>query len=194
MTTKKRIGLLFGSFNPIHIGHLIVANFMVENTNLEKVWFVVSPQNPFKEEDKLLNKFDRYEMVKLATADNDNLEASDIEFDMPKPSYTIDTLRVLTKKFPDTDFVVIVGEDNLQNFRQWKQYSNILESFGLYVYPRFAVAKQEIEPLQNTKLIQAPLIEISSTYIRECIKNKKSIQYLVPKTVERLINAKGLYH
>src|SRR5688572_11589920 len=122
-----KIGLYFGSFNPIHIGHLIIANTMAENTDLEKVWFIVSPQNPFKKQADLLHEFDRYDMVKLAIADNTMLEVSDVEFSLPKPSYTIDTLYFLREKYPQHQFVLIIGEDNLSNFPKWKNYQTILD-------------------------------------------------------------------
>jgi nicotinate-nucleotide adenylyltransferase len=193
METNQKIGLFFGSFNPIHIGHMIIANIMAENTDLNKVWFVVSPQNPFKPSKGLLHEFDRYDMVKAAIADHYKLEVSDVEFNLPKPSYTIHTLAYLTEKFPGKEFKVIIGEDNLENFAKWKNHEQILIEFGLYVYPRPHVTNSELKRHPNVKMIEAPLLDISATYIRNCIKNNKSIRYLVPEQVEQLIRLKHFY-
>lgn len=193
MSTPQKIGLFFGSFNPIHIGHLIIANIMAENTDLSKVWFVVSPQNPFKPSKGLLHEFDRYDMVKAAIADHYKLEVSDVEFNLPKPSYTIHTLAYLTEKFPGKEFKVIIGEDNLENFAKWKNHDEILNQFGLYVYPRPHVTNSEFARHLHVKMIEAPLLDISATYIRNCIKNNKSIRYLVPEPVEQMIRLKDFY-
>jgi len=187
------IGLLFGSFNPIHVGHLIIANVMAENSDLQKVWFVVSPQNPFKPSKGLLHEFDRYDMVKAAIADNYKFEVTDIEFQLPRPSYTIDTLTHLTERNPGKSFRVIIGEDNLVNFEKWKNYKEILDGYGLYVYPRPDVTNSELRRHPNVKMIDAPLLDISATYIRNCIKDNKSIRYLVPETVEQMIRMKNFY-
>jgi nicotinate-nucleotide adenylyltransferase len=203
-----RIGLFFGSFNPIHVGHLIVANTLATSTDLEQVWFVVSPQNPFKKTKSLLHEFDRLDMVERAIADNSYLKATDIEFSMPKPSYTIDTLDALTKKFPQHTFRLLMGEDNLDQFANWKQYERILTEFGLYVYPRpvrlTEVAKPNgmqpggipLIPFRdhpNVRLITAPLLDISATYIREAIRANRSIRYMVPDVVEEMIERKKFY-
>ena len=193
MNTNQKIGLFFGSFNPIHIGHMMIANIMAENTDLNKVWFVVSPQNPFKPSKGLLHEFDRYDMVKAAIADHYKLEVSDVEFNLPKPSYTIHTLAYLTEKFPGKEFKVIIGEDNLENFTKWKNHEQILEQFGLYVYPRPHVTNSDLKRHAQVKMIEAPLLDISATYIRNCIKNNKSIRYLVPESVEHLIRLKHFY-
>ena len=193
METNQKIGLFFGSFNPIHLGHMIIANIMAENADLNKVWFVVSPQNPFKPSKGLLHEFDRYDMVKAAIADHYKLEVSDVEFNLPKPSYTIHTLAYLTEKFPGRDFKVIIGEDNLENFAKWKNHEQILDQFGLYVYPRPHVTNSELKRHSNVKMIEAPLLDISATYIRNCIKNNKSIRYLVPEPVEQMIRLKHFY-
>ncbi len=193
METTQKVGLFFGSFNPIHIGHMIIANIMAENTDLNKVWFVVSPQNPFKPGKGLLHEFDRYDMVKAAIADHYKLEVSDVEFNLPKPSYTIHTLAYLTEKFPGKEFKVIIGEDNLENFAKWKNHEQILDQFGLYVYPRPQVTNPELKRHPNVKMIEAPRLDISATYIRNCIKNNKSIRYLVAEPVEQMIRLKHFY-
>jgi nicotinate-nucleotide adenylyltransferase len=193
MNSAQKIGLFFGSFNPIHVGHLIIANIMAENSDLKKVWFVVSPQNPFKPAKSLLHEFDRFDMVRAAIHDNYNLEACDIEFNLPKPNYTIHTLVHLQEKYPGKEFRVIMGEDNLESFRKWKNHEAILNNYGLYVYPRPGVQLSELKTHPNVKFIEAPLLDISATYIRECVRNKKSIRYLVPAPVEEIIHAKGFY-
>ena len=182
-----KVGLFFGSFNPIHIGHLIIANTMVTNTDLEEVWMVVSPQNPFKKNNSLLHEFDRFEMVSLAIQDNLKLKATDIEFNMPKPSYTIDTLTVLSEKYSQHEFALIIGEDNLASFPKWKNYDKILDYYELYVYPRPNAEKTELSNHPKIKFIPAPLLDISATFIRNAIKENKSIRYLVTEPVENFI-------
>lgn len=190
---SKRIGLFFGSFNPIHIGHLIIANSMVENGPLDKVWFVVTPKNPLKPGKGLLHEFDRFDLVKAAISDNYRFEASDVEFHLPKPSYTAYTLTHLTEKHPDKQFVLIIGEDNLRNFVKWKNYQQILDNYELFIYPRPGVTNQEIIRHKNIKMVEAPVLDISATFVRQQIRNRKSIRYLVPETVEKLIESKGFY-
>jgi nicotinate-nucleotide adenylyltransferase len=189
-----KVGLFFGSFNPIHIGHLVIANVMAQNTDLDKVWFVVSPQNPLKKSKTLLHEFDRYDMVRMAINDNPDLDVTDIEFRMPKPSYTIDTLVYLKEKHPQNDFVLIIGEDNLVDFPKWKNYQRILEDYSLYVYPRPKVEASELVNHARVKMINAPLLDISATYIRECIKKNHSIRYLVPDEVDAYIRYKKFFH
>jgi nicotinate-nucleotide adenylyltransferase len=189
----QKIGLFFGSFNPIHMGHLIIANIMAENTDLHKVWFVVSPQNPFKPSKSLLHEFDRYDMVKAAIAGNYKLEVTDVEFHLPRPSYTIDTLAVLSEKHPTRKFVVIVGQDNLVNFEKWKNYQQILDFYGLYVYPRPGVTESPVLRHSHVQLVPAPLLDISATYIRQCVREGKSVRYLVPEPVEELIRIRNFY-
>ncbi len=190
----KKIGLFFGSFNPIHTGHMIIANIMAETTDLEKVWFVVTPQNPLKPGKGLLHDFDRYDMVRAAVYDNYKLEVSDIEFNLPKPNYTIHTLVHLSEKHPDKTFKVIIGEDNLASFTRWKNYERILNDYGLYVYPRPHVAESELIRHPNVRMVEAPMIDISATFIRNCIKHNQSVRYLVPDPVEAIIRAKQFYH
>jgi nicotinate-nucleotide adenylyltransferase len=185
-----KVGLYFGSFNPIHTGHCIIANHIVQNTGLDKVWMVVSPQNPFKETSSLLNEFHRLHLVKLAVEDEPKLKASDIEFRLPRPSYTVDTLAYLTEKYPGDEFSIVLGSDSLQNFHKWKNAAMLVKNHLLYVYERPGF---EISNPLHAKLdvVKAPLLEISSTHIRKMIKDNKSIRYLVPDKVREEID---LYH
>ncbi len=188
-----KIGLFFGSFNPIHIGHLIISNTMANMTDLEQVWFVVSPQNPFKKTKSLLHEFDRFNMVERAIADNSRLKATDIEFSMPKPSYTIDTLTRLSEKYPQHSFRLIMGEDNLEQFANWKNYDKILEYYGLYVYPRPRAVASPFVAHANVRLVESPLLDISATFIRESIRANRPIRYMVPEVVEEMITRKKFY-
>lgn len=188
-----KVGLFFGSFNPVHIGHLIIANIMAETTDLSKVWMVVSPQNPHKPSKGLLHEFDRYDMVRAAVYDHYKIDACDIEFHLPKPSYTIHTLVHLSERHPDREFKVIMGEDNLVNFVKWKNYERILEDYGLYVYPRPGAQPSELISHPNVKVVEAPLLDISATFIRNCVRKRQSIRYMVPEVVEEMIHAKGFY-
>lgn len=189
-----KVGLFFGSFNPIHIGHMIVANIMVESAGLDEVWFVVSPQNPFKKRASLLHEFDRMDMVNAAIFDNYKLRACDVEFNMPKPSYTIDTLTYLSEAHAGKHFRLIIGEDNLKSFPKWKNAELILQNYGLLVYPRPHAQPSNLKEHPNVELIEAPMIDISATFIRKCIKNQQSIRYLVPQSVEELIHAKKFFY
>jgi nicotinate-nucleotide adenylyltransferase len=188
-----KIGLFFGSFNPIHIGHLIIANTMAENADLREVWLVVSPQNPLKKNAGLLHEFDRYEMVSLAIHDSYKLKVSDVEFNLPRPSYTIDTLTYFSEKYPQHEFVLIIGEDNLNSFQKWKNYDKILEYYQLYVYPRPEAEKTELTRHPKVKFIPSPLLDISATYIRNNVREGKSIRYLVTEQVENYIFRKKFY-
>lgn len=166
---------------------------MTETTDFDKVWFVVSPQNPLKPGKGLLHEFDRYDMVQAAVADNYKLQVSDVEFNLPKPSYTIHTLTHLAEKHADKKFSLIIGEDNLESFPRWKNYQQIVDHYGLYVYPRPHVSESQLKSHPNVKLVDAPLLDISATFIRNCIRSNKSIRYLVPEPVENMIKAKGFY-
>ena len=193
-----KVGLFFGSFNPIHIGHLIIANIMAETTDLDKVWFVVTPHNPLKPSKSLLHDFDRYDMVRAAVYEHYKLQVSDVEFHLPKPNYTIHTLVHLTEKHPDKQFKVIIGEDNLDNFTKWKNYERIIEDYGLYVYPRLQtpgapVTNSDLKRHPNVRMVEAPLMDISATFIRNCIKKGQSVRYLVPDSVEAIIRDKKFY-
>lgn len=188
-----KIGLFFGSFNPIHIGHMVIANIMAEHTDLDQVWFVVSPHNPLKKSNSLLHEQDRYDMVQKAVFDNYHLKVSDIEFGMPRPSYTVDTLAYLTDRYTDHEFKLIIGEDNLKNFHKWKNFETILASYGLLIYPRPGAEFSDYRNHHNVTVVDAPLLDISATFIRKCIKENKSIKYLVPEDVEIFIKNKKLF-
>jgi nicotinate-nucleotide adenylyltransferase len=186
------IGLYFGSFNPIHIGHLIVANHIVENTEIDKVWFVVSPHNPLKDAHSLLNEYDRLHLVELAIQDNPKFRASNVEFHLPKPSYTIDTLTYLTEKFPLEKFSLIIGSDSFQNIQRWKNFEHLIaeNEFIIYKRPGFEITETHGA---NITVMQAPLLDISSTYIRQQIKGKKSVRYLLPDAVFKYVEENRYY-
>lgn len=187
-----KVGLYFGSFNPIHVGHLIIANHIVNATDYKKIWFVVSPQNPFKESKNLLNEYERLHLVQLATEDNPNFRVSDIEFKLHRPSYTIDTLTYLKNDFPKNEFAVIMGSDSFQNFHKWKNYQQLIKENRIIIYKRPGFdLKQTFE---NQLVLQdMPLLEISATQIRKLIKDGKSVRYLVPDKVLEEIE-KGRYY
>lgn len=191
------IGLFFGSFNPIHVGHLIVANVVREQTELQQVWFVVSPQNPFKQTRHLLNEYDRLRMVERAIEDNYDLRACNIEFSMPKPSYTVDTLAYLGERYPQHHFHLILGSDNLTHFHRWKNYQTIIDHHILYVYPRPAITtkepREEVAQHANLHTVEAPLLNISATFIRRLAQQGQSIQYLVADPVAEYIRDRKLY-
>lgn len=188
-----KIGLFFGSFNPVHVGHMIIANYMATQTDLNQVWMVVSPQNPLKKKASLANDYDRLHLVRLAIEDNDLLRASDIEFKLPKPSYTIDTLTHLKEKYPNKSFVLIMGGDNLSTFHKWKNYELILKQHEIYVYKRPQYDLGDLATNPSVKLFEAPLMQISASYIRKCIKNQYPIQYLVTEPVYDYLNSSNLY-
>ncbi len=175
-----KIGLFFGSFNPMHIGHKVIASYLVDFTDLDKVMFVVSPQNPLKQKISLLDQYHRLQIIRSEIEDNSKLEVSDIEFDMPKPSYTIDTLVRLKEKYPENNYSIIMGSDNLQNFHKWKNYEQILEDYSIYVYPRpgYEISGSH----KNIHVIEGvPQMEISSSFIRKSIKEGKDVSYLMPE-------------
>lgn len=187
-----KIGLYFGSFNPVHIGHLIIANHLLNETNIEKVWFILSPQNPFKVNHSLLNEYDRLHLLQTATADDARIKVSDIEFSLPKPSFTSVTLAHLSERYPEHEFAIIMGSDSFQNLNKWKNFDSIISNYSIYVYARPGF------PIENSigaKLFEldAPLLQISATGIRELIRQGKSIRYLVPENVIEEIEKGGYY-
>lgn len=188
-----KIGLFFGSFNPIHVGHLIIANYMAENTDLDRVWLIVSPQNPHKQRSTLADDHDRLYLAELATQGNPRLEVSDIEFDLPRPSFTVHTLAYLKEQQPDTQFVLIMGGDNLATLPKWKNYEYILQNHQIYVYRRPQYAEGELAQHPNVRTFDVPQMEISSTFIRNLIQQGKSIRYLVPDAVMEEIDKGQLF-
>ncbi len=188
-----KIGLFFGSFNPVHVGHMIIANFMATHTDLDQVWLVVSPQNPLKNKSTLARDYDRLHLVHLAVGDNQLLKASDVEFSLPKPSYTIDTLVFLKEKYPEKKFVLIMGGDNLATLHKWKNYEILLRDYQIYLYKRPNSEKSEWDTHPNIHYFEAPMLDISATFIRECLKTGKSVRYLVPDAVFRYLEESRLY-
>ena len=187
------IGLFFGSFNPVHVGHLIIANFMATQTDLDRVWLVVSPQNPLKPKKTLARYYDRLHLVRLGIGDNPGLEASNIEFSLPKPSYTIDTLSYLREKHPDREFALIMGADNLATLHLWKNYAQILEHYDIYVYKRPASELGALATHPRVRIVEAPMLDISATYIRDCLQAGKSVRYLTPDAVCEYLENSSLY-
>jgi len=187
-----KIGLYFGSFNPIHTGHLIIASHVLNTTALEKVWLVVSPRNPFKNSNTLLNEYDRLHLVKVAIGDDLRMRASDVEFGLPKPSYTSVTLAHLSEKYPEHEFTIIMGGDSLQNLHKWKNAESIIANYPIYVYPRPGF---EVDAPANARVtvVDAPLLELSATGIREFVQQGKSIRYMVPDEVRLEIEKSGYY-
>lgn len=188
-----QIGLFFGSFNPIHNGHLIIANHILNETALKKIWFVVSPQNPLKSEGTLLDEYNRLHLVRLAVEDDTRLKASDIEFFLPRPSYTLHTLLKLKEKFPDHTFSVIMGSDSFMNLHKWKNFETIVKNYTIMVYKRPGHEAMNSIIKAEPFVVNAPMIEISATLIRKLIKVKKSIRYMVPEKVMEEIMRGGYY-
>jgi nicotinate-nucleotide adenylyltransferase len=189
-----KVGLYFGSFNPIHHGHLVIANFILEHAHLDQVWFVVSPQNPLKRSATLLNEYHRLHLVRLAVENESRLKASDIEFKLPKPSYTVDTLAYLHEKYPKEAFSVIMGSDSFQNLTKWKNYRWLLQNYPIYVYRRPEHENPPNYPdARHVEIVDAPLLPISSTDIRNKIKKGQSVRYLLPDSVLEEIEKSGYY-
>ena len=188
-----KTGLFFGSFNPVHIGHMAIANYMLEFTEIQELWFVVSPQNPFKAKKTLLNQYDRLEMVNLAISGFPRMMASDIEFRLPQPSYTINTLTYLSEKFPTREFLLIMGTDGLNKFHRWKNADVIMKNYKRVIYPRHGTKAYPENNMQNAVLVDAPMIEISSSFIREAIKNRKNVHFFLPPKVYQYIDEMGFY-
>lgn len=195
MKAKKHVGLYFGTFNPIHVGHLTIANHFAEFTDLDEVWLVVTPHNPLKKKSSLLDDFHRLSMVRIAVEDYPNLKASNIEFDLPQPNYTVNTLAHLEDAHPDCDFSLIMGTDNLKNFHKWKNFEVILDRYFIYVYPRITPSeeKNRFEGHPRIRMVRAPIMELSSTFIRKGIEKGKNIRPMLPESVWRYLDEMNFY-
>ncbi|QOR72930.1 nicotinate-nucleotide adenylyltransferase [Cruoricaptor ignavus] len=193
---RKKTGLFFGSFNPIHIGHLILANYILENSDMQELWFIVSPQNPFKEKKSLLDDMTRLDLVERALRNYEKMRVSNVEFSLPKPSYTIDTLTYLKEKFPNHSFALIMGEDNLAGLPKWKNSELLVKNYQIIVYPRYFEKSETLESYEeheNITLIDAPIIELSATQIRQMIKEGKNVRPMLPPEVFDYIDGSSLY-
>lgn len=199
-----KIGLYFGTYNPIHVGHLVIANYMVDYTDLDQVWLVVSPQNPHKNKASLLSDYHRLAIVRIAVEGNNKLKASNIEFDLPIPSYTITTLTYIQEKYPNYDFSLIMGEDNLRTLHKWKNHEEIINNHKIFVYPRALTEQERVEQLSlqtenefknhpNVTLCDAPVMKVSSSFIRKAIKEKKDVQYLLTDPVFKYVTEMHFY-
>jgi len=186
-------GLYFGSFNPIHIGHLAIGSFMVEFSDVEQLWFVVSPQNPLKQKNSLLDDYQRLHMVRLAIEDDDRFRASDIEFKFPTPSYTINTLTYLQEKYPARKFQLIMGSDSLQTFHKWKHAELIVKNYHRLIYPRPGTIMDPATSIPNATIVDAPMMDISSSFIRKAIRNGKDVRHLVPSKVYTYLREMHFY-
>ena len=193
MAIKNKTGLFFGSFNPIHQGHLMIANYMVEYTDISQAWFIVSPHNPLKEKSSLLADYHRLAMANIAVEDDSRFRASNIEFHLPQPSFTIDTLTYLSEKYPENEFILICGSDNLPSFSKWKNYEELLDRYHLYIYPRMETEPSMFDGHPHIHFIQAPLIGISSSFIRQGIKEGKNLRQFLPEKVWKYLTEMHFY-
>jgi len=193
MTKKTKTGLFFGSFNPIHSGHLMIASYMAEFTDMDQVWFVVSPHNPLKEKSSLLAGHHRLAMVNLAIEDDPRFRPSNIEFKLPQPSYTIDTLTYLSEKFPGKAFALIAGSDNLKSFHKWKNYKELLRQYKVYLYPRPDSGSSSFDKHPSITRVDAPLITISSSFIRHGIHDGRNMRYFLPEKVWKYVEEMNFY-
>lgn len=210
MRSKRQVGLYFGTFNPIHVGHVIIANHLVEYSDLDEVWFIVTPMSPHKTQDSILDNMDRFDMVKLAIEDYDKLYASDIEFHLPTPNYTVTTLAYLEERYPNTHFSLIMGEDNLKSLHRWYNFEAIISNYSILVYPRIADGKVDKNIAKNVlrvpqpqgykeleasiQVVDAPIIELSSSFIRNAIKEGKNARPMLDKKVWEWIDKNLFYH
>ncbi len=191
----KKTGLYFGTFNPIHVGHLIIANHLVEFSDLDEIWFVVTPHNPLKKKKTLLEDHHRLAMVRIAVENYPKLKASNVEFDLPQPNYTVNTLAYLEEKYPEKNFCLIMGEDNLKGFQKWKNYDVILDRYSIYVYPRISegTVESQFDNHKKIKKVDAPIIELSSTFIRKEIKSGKNIRPMLSAEVWKYLDEMNFY-
>jgi len=190
-----KVGLFFGTFNPIHSGHMIIANYMAEFSDLDEIWFVVTPQSPFKQKNSMLSDHHRLAIANIAVEKYPKLKTSDIEFKLPQPNYTINTLLYIEEKFPEHQFCLIMGEDNLKGFHKWKNFETILQNYELYVYPRVSGGITELQLENHSKIdrVNAPIVQISSTFIRKAIKDNKDISTMLPENVWKYIEEMNFY-
>ncbi len=189
-----RIGLFFGTYNPVHVGHMVIANYMVEFTDLDQIWMVVTPQNPFKQKQSMLKDYDRLHLVQLAIGDDSRLRASDIEFGLPQPNYTVHTLAYLKEKYPENSFALIMGADNLNHFHKWRNHEEIIENFDLYVYPRMESNQGgELRHHYKVNYVEAPVMKVSSSFIRKAIEEGKDVFHYMPKEVASYVREMNLY-
>jgi len=194
MSIAKKIGLFFGTYNPVHVGHMVIANYMVEFTDLEQIWMIVTPQNPFKQKESMLKDYDRLHLVKLAIGEDVKMRASDIEFSLPQPNYTIDTLTYLKEKFPYKEFALIMGADNLNHFHKWKNHNLIIENHELYVYPRMESNDGgDLRQHYKVSYVEAPVMKVSSSFIRKAIAEGKNVQHFMPKAVADYVEEMNIY-
>lgn len=189
-----KIGLFFGTYNPIHVGHMVIANYMVEFTNLDKIWIIVTPHNPFKEKKSMLDDVHRLQLVKVAIDDDNRFKASDIEFKLPQPNYTIHTLTYLREQNPDDSFVLIMGADNLAHFHKWKNHEEILNNHEIFVYPRLeGEVPEELINHEKITLYDAPIMKVSSSFIRNSIAKKRDVRHYMPKDVWEYVDEMNFY-
>ena len=194
MHNNMKVGLFFGTYNPVHVGHMVIANYMVEYTDLDQIWMVVTPQNPFKQKQSILKDYDRLHLVRLAIGEDPKLKASDIEFKLPQPNYTATTLIYLKEKFPETDFALIMGADNLNHFHKWKNHYEIIKNYDLYVYPRMESNDGgELRHHYKVNYVEAPVMKISSSFIRKAIQEGKNVSHYMPKEVAQYVDEMNLY-
>ena len=189
----KKIGIYSGSFNPIHHGHVMLANYLVEFSDLDELWFVVTPQNPLKKKEDLLDDDERLKMVQLAIGDDQRIRVSDVEMHLPTPSYTINTLTALSEKYPDCEFVFICGMDSLQNLKNWREYQRILDNYELLVFPREGYDGGELINYPSVTVLKTPILEISSTFIRQCIKEGRDVRYFMPEKAYQYMKEHRFY-
>ena len=189
----KTIGIYSGSFNPIHHGHVMLANYLVEFSDLDELWFVVSPQNPLKKKAELLDDAERLKMVRLAVGDDPRFSVSDVEMHLPTPSYTINTLTALSKQYPDCRFVFICGMDSLQNFKNWREYQRILDNYELLVFPREGYDGGDLARHPSVTVLKTPILEISSTFIRQCVKEGRDVRHFMPERAFRYMKENRFY-
>jgi len=189
----KKVGIYSGSFNPIHHGHVILANYLVEFSDLDELWFVITPQNPLKKKEDLLDDDERLKMVQLAVGDDPRFHVSDIEMHLPTPSYTINTLTALSEQHPDCEFVFICGMDSLQNLKHWREYQKILDNYELLVFPREGYDGGELINYPSVTVLKTPIIEISSTFIRQCVKEGRDVRHFMPEKAFLYLKEQGFF-